>query len=299
MGMGQEALDQLEEFAKNNPGGTSQDLYYASAQVPVQQVAQNPYYTKSQASIAKPVSGQYFAPQQAMVQQPMSRLSDPTSVAQGLIAGVAPTRQTYKAYQEPAQLADPRQGAFNPDLRVDFNAQDRSNIWANAQNMAGEGGDRNKALYDFAISQGYSADQIDQAMGLEAGSTNTYFQSTQPPVAPAPFRVANGYQPLLTPDNYQDFYPMANRPAANGGGLAIPSYLRPADVAAQAGGLMQYVNGGGGNAGEFGGFNPGFSMGESATGAAIGAAPGDGISMGVDGGLGGPMGDTSGVGHVS
>ena len=107
------------------------------------------------------------------------------------------------------------------------------------------------------------------------------------------------YQPLMTPETYQNFY-ANNRPAASiYSPLEVPRfkrYVEPVPVSASFATPVNRVVDGDGGYDNGGGYSGGF---DSASGADIGAAPGGGISMGVDAGIGGPGGNIGGPADIS
>lgn len=106
------------------------------------------------------------------------------------------------------------------------------------------------------------------------------------------------YQPLMTPETYQNFY-ANNRPAASiYSPLEVPRferYVEPVPVSPIAATPVNRVIDSGGGYDNGGGYSGGF---DSASGADIGAAPGGGISMGVDAGIGGPGGNIGGPADI-
>ena len=276
-GINEEAMGQA---AQGNSSAPAQDFYFADAQ-PAQ-------YQQSPAFITQPSAGQMFMqsppaqqfmqqPQQFMQQMPMQRMSDPTQMAQQAIASQTP--QARQPYQAPA--------GFTPNnVKVDFTDDYRAEILKSAQEMAGEGGDKYKALYDDFVGQGYNPSQIDQAMGMKSGSTLAYLREMNMQPAAKPFQAQAGYQPLLTPDNYMDFYLNTQTGFSPKYDLAVPDYRRQPDPVPTADqiALMNIINSGGGEA-----FGGDFGFG-------INSSPNIGYSG--DFGLGGPSsnGDVGGIG---
>jgi len=204
-------------------------------------------------------------------------MSDPTQMAQQAIASQIP--QARQPYQAPA--------GFTPNnVKVDFTDDYRAEILKSAQEMAGEGGDKYKALYDDFVGQGYNPSQIDQAMGMKSGSTLAYLREMNMQPAAKPFQAQAGYQPLLTPDNYMDFYLNTQTGFSPKYDLAVPDYRRQPDPVPTADqiALMDIINSGGGEA-----FGGDFGFG-------INSSPNIGYSG--DFGLGGPSsnGDVGGIG---
>jgi len=204
-------------------------------------------------------------------------MSDPTQIAQQAIASQIP--QARQPYQAPA--------GFTPNnVKVDFTDDYRAEILKSAQEMAGEGGDKYKALYDDFVGQGYNPSQIDQAMGMKSGSTLAYLREMNMQPAAKPFQAQAGYQPLLTPDNYMDFYLNTQTGFSPKYDLAVPDYRRQPDPVPTADqiALMNIINSGGGEA-----FGGDFGFG-------INSSPNIGYSG--DFGLGGPSsnGDVGGIG---
>jgi hypothetical protein len=311
-GINEEAMGQA---AQGNSSAPAQDFYFADAQ-PAQ-------YQQSPAFITQPSASQMFMqsppaqqfmqqpqqfmqqpqqfmqqpqqfmqqpqqfmqqpqqfmqqPQQFMQQMPMQRMSDPTQIAQQAIASQIP--QARQPYQAPA--------GFTPNnVKVDFTDDYRAEILKSAQEMAGEGGDKYKALYDDFVGQGYNPSQIDQAMGMKSGSTLAYLREMNMQPAAKPFQAQAGYQPLLTPDNYMDFYLNTQTGFSPKYDLAVPDYRRQPDPVPTADqiALMNIINSGGGEA-----FGGDFGFG-------INSSPNIGYSG--DFGLGGPSsnGDVGGIG---
>jgi hypothetical protein len=63
----------------------------------------------------------------------------------------------------------------NTGPRVDFNDSERAAIVQSATEMAAASGKTpEQALYDYAVSQGYTNDQVDAAMGFPPGSTAAF-----------------------------------------------------------------------------------------------------------------------------
>jgi hypothetical protein len=284
-GINEEAMGQA---AQGNSSAPAQDFYFADAQ-PAQ-------YQQSPAFITQPSAGQMFMqsppaqqfmqqPQQFMQQMPMQRMSDPTQMAQQAIASQIP--QARQPYQAPA--------GFTPNnVKVDFTDDYRAEILKSAQEMAGEGGDKYKALYDYFVGQGYNPSQIDQSMGMKSGSTLAYLREMNMQPAAKPFQAQAGYQPLLTPDNYMDFYLNTQTGFSPKYDLAVPDHRRQPDPVPTADqiALMNIINSGGGEAfgGDFGfGINSSPNIGYSGDFGLGGPSSGNTSGMGI----GGPAGDSN------